>query len=204
LPQGAFVQGGLNLGREEINNCGLVGKISGQPATTTFGLTQLTLGMLPNASGLPSPDPLFCDVDPPFFHPSIRVQVSYPLPWWGIQTSAVIQSVPGPMVVATYVATNAQIESSLGRPLSEGVNGTQTVQLIQPGTQYGDRLNQLDLRLTRVFKVQQMRLQGLFDLYNLFNASPVTSLNTRYGPSWEQPLSILQGRLFKLGVQMTF
>jgi len=46
--------------------------------------------------------------------------------------------------------------------------------------------------------------QGMVDLYNLFNASPVLALNTRYGTSWQQPLAILMGRFVKFGVQVDF
>jgi hypothetical protein len=118
--------------------------------------------------------------------------------------SATFQSVPGPQITAQYVATNAQIAPSLGRNLSAGVNGTATVQLIAPGTEYGDRLNQVDIRTTKTFSFGRTKVQGQFDLYNFFNASPVLALNTRYGPSWLQPIGILFGRLAKFGVQVDF
>jgi hypothetical protein len=202
LPRGVFLSGGLNTGRELIDNCDVVGKVDNS-AVTTFTLTQSAFGLLPNSSGLGSPSTLFCRVAPPFLT-QVKLQGVYPLPWWGLQTSATFQSVPGPMVVATHVATNAEIVPSLGRNLAAGVNGTATVQLIEPGTIYGDRLNQIDFRLTKTVRVGRGRVQGQFDLYNLFNASPVTSLNTRYGPSWQQPLVILQGRLIKFGLQVDF
>ena len=44
----------------------------------------------------------------------------------------------------------------------------------------------------------------MFDIYNLFNASTVLGVNTRYGPSWLLPSNILGARLFKLGVQVDF
>jgi outer membrane receptor protein involved in Fe transport len=44
----------------------------------------------------------------------------------------------------------------------------------------------------------------MFDIYNLFNASPVLSIVSRYGPAWQQPTTILGGRLFKFGVQYDF
>jgi hypothetical protein len=69
---------------------------------------------------------------------------------------------------------------------------------------YGERLNQVDVRIAKTVRIGRTRIQGLFDLYNVFNASPVTALNTRYGPSWQQPLLILQGRLLKFGVQANF
>ena len=65
-------------------------------------------------------------------------------------------------------------------------------------------MNQVDIRVTKTVKVGRARVEGKFDLYNLFNASPVLALNTRYGPSWLTPTAVLQGRLIKFGVQLNF
>ena len=44
----------------------------------------------------------------------------------------------------------------------------------------------------------------MLDIYNALNASPILSINTRYGPSWLTPTEILAGRLFKFGTQLDF
>jgi hypothetical protein len=41
-------------------------------------------------------------------------------------------------------------------------------------------------------------------MYNLFNANPVLALNNTFGPQWQRPTQILQGRLLKFGVQVDF
>lgn len=43
----------------------------------------------------------------------------------------------------------------------------------------------------------------MFDIYNFLNASPITALNTRFGPAWLTPVSILPARLFKLARNWT-
>ena len=48
------------------------------------------------------------------------------------------------------------------------------------------------------------RVQALVDLYNLFNANPVLAQNNTFGPQWQRPTQILQGRLLKFGVQVDF
>ena len=48
------------------------------------------------------------------------------------------------------------------------------------------------------------RVQALVDVYNLFNANPVLALNNTFGPQWQRPTQILQGRLLKLGFQIDF
>jgi hypothetical protein len=135
----------------------------------------------------------------------VKFLAVYPLPWWGIQTSTTIQSLPGPQLTASYTATSAQVAPSLGRNLSSGAAGTVTVDLIPPGTQYGDRLNQVNLRISKVFKpADGRRVQGIVDLYNMFNANPVLALNTTYGSAWQRPIQVLQGRLVKFGLQLDF
>ena len=199
LQNGSFVSGGLNVGRELVDNCDVVGKVDAPAGPINPGSA-----ILLNPSGVGSPSALFCRVAPSFFQPQLKFQGAYPLPWWGLQTSATFQSIPGPLITASWVVPNALIAPSLGRNLSAGVNGTATVPLIEPGTMYGERLNQVDVRIAKTVRIGRTRIQGLFDLYNVFNASPVTALNTRYGPSWQQPLLILQGRLLKFGVQANF
>jgi len=175
LPNGGLVAGGLNVGRVKTNNCFVVD----------------------------SPEQLrFCEVSPPF-QPQVKFLGVYALPW-DVQASATFQSLPGPEITASYVATSEQIRGSLGRDLAAGARGTKIVALVEPGTMYDTRLNQVDFRLSRIFSVGRARIQGNFDIYNVANASPVLRLNTRYGPAWTQPTYILPGRLFKFSTQVDF
>jgi hypothetical protein len=189
LPRGITTQGGVSYGRTRTNNCAYSNDLNFAFASAT-GSTAI---VAPRTSA-------FCDVRPPF-QPNVKVLIVYPLPWYGIQTAATIQSLPGPQMAATYSVTSAQVASSLGRNLSAG---NATVDLIAPGTLYGDRLNQLDFRASKIFKVGTDRIQGNVDLYNLFNANPVLALNNTYGIAWQRPLQILQGRLLKFSVQIDF
>jgi hypothetical protein len=193
LPRGIVVQGGVSAGRERTNDC--------------YALSDPTLTSFSAGTALPAGTPrtqAFCNTVPPF-QPNVKFLAVYPLPWWGLQASAAFQSLPGPQILATETVTNAQIAPSLGRNLSAGVNGTATVSLIPPGTMYGDRLNQLDVRATKSFRVgSRLRLQGMVDLYNVLNSSPVLSQNNTYGPAWQTPTLILQPRLVKFSVQMSF
>lgn len=69
---------------------------------------------------------------------------------------------------------------------------------------YGNRLNQVDLRLMKLFRMNTTSVRAIVDFYNLFNVSAVTSLNQRYGPAWQQPFIILPARFAKFGVQVDF
>ena len=143
----------------------------------------------------------FCDVEP-LYQTRLKVLGSYPLPW-DFQAAANFQSLPGAPIGATFNATTAQIAPSLGRNLAGGAR-TAPVELIAPFSQFEGRINQLDVRLSKIFRVGQARIQGNFDIYNAINVSPILSLNSTYGPSWLQPTQILDGRLFKFGVQVEF
>ena len=52
--------------------------------------------------------------------------------------------------------------------------------------------------------MKKLRVRGTVDVYNLFNASPVLTMNARYGPACQQPLITLAGRFAKFGMQMDF
>lgn len=143
----------------------------------------------------------FCDRRPPM-QTQFKASVVYPLPWWGLQTSAAIQSLEGPEILATWAAPASAV-SGLGRPLSGGAR-TVSVALIEPGTMYGERLNQVDFRVAKNFEVRGARVQPQLDLYNMFNDNAVYGQNNTYGSAWQRPTSVLVGRLVKFGVQVNF
>jgi hypothetical protein len=67
-----------------------------------------------------------------------------------VQLAGTFQSYPGPEILANWNAPASVAVDSLGRPLAGGVR-TLAVPIISPGTLFGDRRNQLDLRLSRSF-----------------------------------------------------
>ena len=154
----------------------------------------------------------FCKVSPPWSAGTdMKFMVVYPLPW-DIQTSVIYQNSPGIPITASLVVPNASIVPSLGRNLSAcptniggACTANVTVELIPPRTMFEERLQQVDLRISRVFRLGgSRRLRGNFDVYNLFNASNVLNMNTTYGPTWTNVTQILSGRLLRLGAQFDF
>ena len=131
LPGGIAVSGGPSIGRVETNYCFVVNSPEGSGIPPAQGAT--------SAAGLQ-----YCDVKPPF-QPNVKLLGVYPVPWGGVQLAATFQSLPGPQITASRTYTNAEISPSLGRNLATGANGTATVQLIQPGTMYDERLYQAGL-----------------------------------------------------------
>jgi hypothetical protein len=81
-----------------------------------------------------------------------------------------------------------------------------TVNLIEPGTMYGDRLNQLDFRVAKILKFGGRRAMIGLDLYNALNSSAILTYNTAYvaaGP-WLQPNSVLTARLARISAEFSF
>jgi hypothetical protein len=179
---GMLLQGGVSTGRTSTDNCQIAAVVPevNLPAT----------GLNP-----------FCHVDT-IFLTQVKLLGTYTVPKVDVQFSGTFQSLPGPQITANYIALSSVVQPSLGRPLSGGAANA-TINIVPPGTMYGQRLNQLDLRLSKPFKYGRTRTSINFDLYNALNANPVTSQNNNYA-AWQVPLSILDARLFKFSVQFDF
>jgi hypothetical protein len=70
---------------------------------------------------------------------------------------------------------------------------------------YGDRLEQMDLRIAKDFSFQRgTRAQMFFDLYNLFNGNTTLGQNNTFGPLWQNPTAFLGARQAKVGFLLRF
>jgi hypothetical protein len=173
---GMFVTGGTSTQRRSTNNCDVVTSID-------------------------NPSPHFCDVTGTFLT-SLKFLASYTIPRVDVQVSANVQNLPGPEITANYVAAVAEVQPSLGRPLSGGARNV-TVPLVEPRSMYGDRMTRIDLRLGKILRVGRVRATPSIDIYNLTNASTVLALSNAYA-TWQRPQSIVPGRFAKIGVQLDF
>ena len=188
---GLTLNGGFSTGVDATNNCDL--------------------------AKVDSPQAVFCDGDSGWLT-AVKASGSYLLPWHEINVAAVFQNLPGQQILANWVINSTQAEG-LGRAFTGGT--TRTVSLIEPGTMYGARRSQLDLRVAKSFRLRgQQRLQLMLDVYNTFNSNAAVgatsqagetppALNTTYSPpgpssQWLRPLNILQARYVKFGAQFTF
>ena len=123
--------------------------------------------------------------------------------------SAVFQNISGPTITANYAASNAQIRPSLGRDLAAcrgaaSCTATATVPLIAPQTMFDDRLTRLDLRIRQAAcaLTDRMRLQANFNIYNVFNGSASSVLNST---TVLVAAAIVQdGRMLQFSASLTF
>ena len=77
------------------------------------------------------------------------------------------------------------------------------------GEDYGpDNLKQLDLRLSKRFKLDRYRFRVDLDAYNVFNSDwPFTrtaTFSTAANSAWLRPTNVLQARFVKIGAQFDF
>jgi hypothetical protein len=174
---GAQLSGGMNVGRTVTDRCFVVD----------------------------SPQELqYCRVAPPF-QPNFKFFGVYPLPWWGLLTSAVFQAIPGPEITATRLYTSAEVLPSLNRNLASGAAGTVNVSLVEPGTMFAKSSRQVDIRLSKSVRFWKTgRIQGNLDIFNVFNSSGVQTLNVTYGPAWQRATLIQGARSLMIGGQLEF
>jgi hypothetical protein len=187
VPGRAMVSGGWNIGDAV------------QVASTAGGSVSSSTN---NCFVIDSPQQLFnCQIDVPY-QSRFKFNGYYLLPK-GFQVAAVLQSLPGATYNATKAYTAAEIEPSLGRALAGGTR-TIAIPLVPPFSLFGPRINQLDLRLSKLFHFSNQRVQANVDGYNVLNASAPLNFNSTYNATWRQPTQILDARLLKLSVQYSF
>jgi hypothetical protein len=129
-----------------------------------------------------------------------------------LQFSGTYQSKPGPLVLALYTATNSEIAPSLRRNLSGGAPNME-VHLLSPGPYtttnggsgrvHGDRLHQVDFRISKLLRFGGTRTRANLDIYNALNSSAVLLQNDTFG-DWQRPTEILVARFLKFSVQFDF
>jgi len=176
MSNGISFSGGLSTGRSTTDECDVVTKID-------------------------SPSARFCRQQEPFLT-QVKGLGSYQIPVIDVNVAATFQSIPGPSLQANYTATNAQVQPSLGRPLSGGATNV-SVALLEPNTMYGDRVNQVDLRIGKLFRFGRYRSMASIDIFNVANANPVLAESSTYS-QWRTPSTILSARFVKLSLQLDF
>jgi hypothetical protein len=206
---GLTVQGGTSTGRGVNDTCDTLDARFGRPMTPTIGAVGAT-GIVDGQAS--------CDTAEPWLT-SGRGLASYTVPKIDVMVSGIFRSQanaqPGAAVgtngasrPATYRMTAAQFLAATGRPLAPGL-ATQDVDLLLPGTVYGDRINVVDMRFAKVLRFGRYRANVGMDLYNLLNADTPTTYETVYDPAtngarWMQPTAVLLPRFMRFNVQVDF
>jgi hypothetical protein len=179
--RGLTLQGGVNSGRTVTDNCEVRAALP--EISTTNPYCHNDSGFVTRVTGLGA----------------------YTIPKVLVLVSATIRSDQGGSLSANYVVPTAVVAQSLGRPLS-GSAPSVTINLLEPGTQYGDRVNEVDLRLAKVLRFGRTRTNVGVDIYNLLNSAAVLTQNQAFTPGgrWLVPTSVLAARFAKFSASIDF
>jgi hypothetical protein len=199
LARSLTVIGGTSTGQTLSDNCAVRAALP-ELATTTTGTSAFGAGLAGSAVTPTSP---YCHVSS-----GVLTQFRGLATWLGPRdflVSAAIQSKPGAMLAANYAAPNSAVVPSLGRPLSGNASSV-VVNLVAPGTLYGDRVNQLDLRLGKTFRLGGSSTLVALDLFNVLNSSAVLTYDSTFAPGgpWLQPQTILTPRFARITAEFRF
>ena len=184
------MQGGFNSGTNSNDYCGVRAAI---PEWTVL-LAQ-------------SPTNPWCDTSSGWVT-RMTALGSYVIPKVEVQVSGTLRSDPGGQLAANWSAPNSATVG-LNRPFAGLGSPTITVNLIEPGTLYGERVNQVDMRFAKVLRFGRTRSTVGIDVYNLANSSAVLTYNQTFIPNqavstWLRPNSVLQARFMKISAQVDF
>ena len=80
------------------------------------------------------------------------------------------------------------------------------IPLVAPETEYTPRINQFDFSVSKRFEFGAFRVTPKMDLFNAFNSDDYSSVATaQFGAAaYKQPSVILQGRIIRIGAEMTW
>ena len=184
MSNGVTLQGGVSTGRQVTDNC----EIRAALPESTFPL------------GAPTPDD-YCHVAQGL-QTQTKLLGTYLIPKVDVQFAATFQNNPGYVLPANFNMPVSQIVG-LGRPLSNG-SAFVNYNLIVPNSVFGPRVTQLDLRMSKLFRMANKRVSINFDLANILNRNDVLGITTTYGAAWQTPTTIIDPRLFKIGAQFDF
>jgi hypothetical protein len=191
---GVTFQGGTSTGQNVADNCAVRANLPELNAGIGAGLIGSTV----------SPTSPYCHVAYGVLT-QLRGLGAYTIPKIDLQVSGVFQSKPGALLSANYAVPAAVVAQSLGR-LPSGNATNVTINLVKPGSMYGDRLNQLDFRVAKILRLSRTRTTVGVDLYNVLNSSAILTYNNVFVPNgpWLQPNSVLTGRFARISAQLDF
>jgi hypothetical protein len=186
---GLTMQGGLNYARTSSDRCDV--------RAAAPEMNDLALGF----TGINPTNP-WCSYQTSILRATALG--AYIVPKIDVQLAGTFRSDQGGVLSANYTASSAN--TTLGRPFA-GSSNTVTVNLIEPGTLYGDRVNQFDFRVGKILRFGHTRANLGLDIYNVFNGNPVLTYNETFSPTtttWLRPNSVLQPRFAKVSAQFNF
>jgi hypothetical protein len=217
------LQGGTSTGNVIEDSCGVVTE---NPEYYIFGPWGGTGGFLDTfLGGIGQWPQQFCHRESGW-KTNLKGLASYTVPKIDVLVSGTFKSLPYPGNEFPSVQSQSlggQVlvlnipgvvnTSGLNRPFSSG-NVVQFLNIVEPGTLYGDRLTSIDLRFGKILRFGNSRTAINFDVYNLFNENTTEVYQRNYTAptapgvtprsTYLDPLQIMSARFFKISAQLDF
>ena len=213
LQNGLTVQAGTSTGRRLADGCAVrarlpelgTGPIPGPTGFATNSSVTANVNALGGGPYSLSTNNPYCRIEEPY-RTDFRGLATYIVPKVDVQLSATWASIPGDSLRADFTLTNAWVNAGpvpLGRNLTGALN---QVNLIAPATMWGERRNNIDMRIAKILRFGATRTQVGVDIFNLLNADTVTNYNYGFVPggTWLTPTTIVPARYARFGVQVDF
>jgi hypothetical protein len=198
LRAGLTLSGGFNTGRTQSDNCevrAIIPELTG--ASTTLAAPAVTAS-----------NP-WCHLDTGWVTRATAL-ASYVVPKADVLVSTTFRSDQGGLLAANWTIPLATAQAG-GLVGTFANNVAPTVNLVQPGTLYGDRVNELDFKIAKIVRFKGTRLNAGLEIYNALNANATLTYNQTFNPAvpsgpggWLQPTQVMTPRFFKLTAQFDF
>lgn len=197
MRNGLTLQGGVSSGSKMTDDCEIGAKL---PEIYLTGTTVVSRE--------------YCHLKSPYLTKWSSL-AAYTIPKVGVVVSGTFRSTPlvganlpsiqTQSLSANWVVPNATIAPSLGRSLT----GTQnrTVNIVTPGTLYGERLNNVDMRVGKILQFGGKKINASVDVYNLLNVNSPDAYQQTFATTnnrWLVPTSVTPARFARLSAQFDF
>jgi hypothetical protein len=210
LLKGIRLNAGVDTGRTTSDNCFVINSPEDLTYNTTYNAA---IG----AGTISAANPTYCHAVIGWVaNLTVKVNGTVPLPL-GFSVSPTWQNNAGAQDLAVWNAQATAIAPSLGHAPSvcrgasaEACGATIAIPLIQPGTQYEGRRNQLDVRLTKTLQLtRKLKSSWNLDVFNISNNAAVISVNNTFNPAagsttWLRPTKLLDPRLIEISGRIDF
>jgi hypothetical protein len=187
-----MLQGGFNTGQSGNDYCEVRRAIP-------------EWNIVPPTSTTQSPTNPWCDTSSGWVTRATALG-SYTIPKIDVQVAGTLRSDQGAPLSANWTAPNSATVG-LNGPFAGIAGQTIVVNLIEPGTLYGNRVTQIDMRFAKILRFGRTRTTVGFDVYNIANSAAILTYNQTFVPTtdvWLRPNSVLQPRFVKLSAQIDF
>ncbi len=190
---GLTFQGGVNMGKQVNDYCG-----------NREQLPELLIPAGPIPGTTLGPSNPWCLRDPGFITKFNGIG-SYTIPKWDVLIAGTLRSDQGAPLRAIWNAPIPTVTAALGRP--PAVAGQFAIDLIAPGEVWGDRVNEIDIRVAKILRFGRWRTNVGVDVFNLINSNAGLTYNQTLVPGvagWLAPTAVMTPRFMKVSAQIDF